>query len=197
MNKKQINKMTLAEMQTEINSISKTLNSRLTRLEKLSETIDDPAGLSYTAVQKLGDIAEQFNSNYRSQQPRFSRAKPKTIQQARKMLKAYRKAYNVKATKRSIDERYDNLAENINNKYNTNFNRESAKKFIEVLNRVDRAVVPSDIVIQVIEIIDNNDNLPFNPKSPVSIANYLNTTDFPLEELEELEKGSVSSDGVF
>ena len=192
---KSINNMTLAEMQAEIISKSKTLNTRLRRLEELYQTTDDIGGYSYTKIKKIGAFAESINKNWRSQQPRFSTAKPKTINEARRVLAQVRKAYNVKgATKTAINKMYEGQAQALNDLYNNRgyypeLTSADIKKFHSIISKIDKAVANSDEVIRVIleskRIKNEGGKLPFKD-TVAGIVNYINKTDFPADTLNDI-----------
>lgn len=187
--------MTLAEMQAEIISKSKTLNTRLRRLENVYQTSDDPSGLAFGKIQKIGALAESINKNWRSQQPRFSTAKPKTINEARRVLAQVRKAYNIKgATKTAINKTYEVQAQALSDLYNSRgydveLTSTDIKKFHSVMSKIDKAVANSDEVIRVIleskRIKNEGGKLPFK-NTVAGIVNYINKTDFPADTLNDI-----------
>lgn len=200
---KNLNKMTLAEMQAEIVSKSKTLNSRLSRLEKYYQTADDPAGEAFVKIQQIGGYAESINRNWRTQQPRFSTAKPKTIQEARRVLKQVRKAYNVKGgTQTAIEKGYEAQARALTALYRSKdplykditLTKADIKLFHAVMAGKDSGKATSNTVIRVILEMNRAEQLGIDTpmkKTPTEIINYINRTNFPDDALHDyIDKGN-------
>lgn len=194
---KNLNRMTLAEMQAEIVSKSKTLNSRISRLERYYQTADDPAGEAFIKIQQIGGYAESINRNWREQQPRFSTAKPKTIQEARRVLKQVRKAYNVKGgSKAAIEKGYEAQAQALTSLYRNRdplykdivLTKADIKLFHAVMGGIDNNRATSNTVIRVILEMNRADTLGIDTpmkKTPTEIINYINRTNFPDDVLHD------------
>lgn len=204
MPKKQLNNMTLEEMNIEIYKTARIVNQRLSRYEKRSiNQFNDPAGLGETSYRAIGEIVRKTAPpNFRPQQPRFTTAKAKNVQEARRRLKQMRRAETIEGTNiRKIDRGYEVYKNNFNDKYDVEFTTEEFKQFLRVMNMVDTAHVPSDQVVQIFEEINKAQSLgtqlPFNPKNAFEIANYINNRDFAADEIEALNKGKTSASQLF
>lgn len=196
--------MTLDEMNIEIYHTARIVNQRLSRYEKRSVSqFNDPAGLGESSYRAIGEIIRKTTPpNFRPQQPRFTTAKAKNVQEARRRLKQMRRAENIDGTnKRKIDRGYEVYKSNFNDKYGVDFTMAQFKQFLRVMNMVDIAHVPSDQVVQIIEEINKAQKLgtplPFNPKNANEIAHYINNRDFAVDELTDLNSDRINARRVF
>lgn len=144
---KSLNKMTLAEMNAEIETLGKRANTRISALEKLEgEFLSDADASLFKAVK----YAQPYNRNFASGRPRFSRAKAQTIQEARARISNVRKFLNIKTTtKTGIKSARERRRKLINEKYDLDLSQSDYNKLINIFNKIDPGIVSSDELVNV------------------------------------------------
>ena len=171
---KNINKMTLDEMNIEIERLAKRANTRIRALEMSSDPETD------FPLYQARTLSLEGATNWAPGRPRFSRAKATEISIARARLKNIRKFLRMKSTtargrKKIEKQRYETFKDN----YNFKGSIADYRKIISVMDKSDYFRDSSEIIDLCIEIINRENSLPSvdtllkfiekNPVDPVTV----------------------------
>lgn len=171
---KNINKMTLDEMNIEIERLAKRANTRIRALEVSSDPETD------FPLYQARTLSLEGATNWTQGRPRFSRSKATTVASARARLKNVRKFLKMKSTTATGRKQIRNARfEAFKDKYNFNGSESDYKKLISVLNTVEYFRDSQEIIDLANAVISREGNLPSgdvlikymkrNPVDPVTV----------------------------
>lgn len=169
-----INKMTLEEMNIEIERLAKRANTRIRALEMSSDPETD------FPLYQARTLSIEGATNWTQGRPRFSRSKATTIASARARLKNVRKFLNMKSTTATGRKQIRNSRfKTFKDKYNFNGSESDYRKLLSVLNKVDYFRDSQEIIDLANAIISREGKLPSsdlllkylekNPVDPVTV----------------------------
>lgn len=171
---KNINRMTLDEMNIEIERLAKRANTRIRALEMSSDPETD------FPLYQARVLSIEGATNWAQGRPRFSRSKATTIASARARLKNVRKFLKMKSTTATGRKQIRNARfETFKDKYNFKGNESDYRKLISVLNKVEYFRDSQEIIDLANVIISREGKLPSgdlllkyiekNPVDPVTV----------------------------